>query len=352
MLVSDFDYHLPQELIAQRPAPKRDEARLMVLDKNSGATRHTVFRDVPSLLEPGDFIVMNDTRVFPARLWGKRGSGGKIEALVLGRSPDGRLRTLLKAGGRICGGEVISFAHDEVRIRVIEKDETGAWYFEPVTEGFWEKLEEKGEVPLPPYINRGCPAREASEDRVRYQTVFAKDTGSAAAPTAGLHFTPELLEMLDKKGISSCFVTLHIGYETFRPVKEDKVEEHVMHSEFFSVSHGALSAIEAAVREKRRIVAVGTTSCRVLETLAHREAGGFDFEETEDYLRGWTDIFIYPGFEFKFVGGMITNFHLPRSTLVMLVAALAGRENILAAYNEAVEMKYRFYSYGDAMMIK
>ncbi len=358
MLVSEFDYTLPQELIAQNPVPKRDSSRLMLLDRAASTIEHRVFHELPQLLEPGDLLVLNDTRVFPARLFGHRGSGGKVEALVLGKSPDGRLRTLLKAGGKILPGEVLSLVGDSIRIRTLEQDETGAWFFEPVSNSFWEKLEQCGEVPLPPYISRDySPGTDRSDDRRRYQTVFARESGSAAAPTAGLHFTPEVLDSLARREIETRFLTLHIGYETFRPVKQEKVEEHLMHSEFYSVPRETLAAIETAKRRNRRVVAVGTTTCRVLETIAMmNEECAMKNEETREIpdsscVHGWTDIFIHPGFEFKAVDAMITNFHLPRSTLLMLVAAFAGTAKILSAYREAVELRYRFYSYGDAMLI-
>jgi S-adenosylmethionine:tRNA ribosyltransferase-isomerase len=350
LLVADFDYFLPEELIAQRPAPRRDAARLMVLDRGTGRVSHGIFTELPDLLGAGDLLVMNDTRVFPARLLGHRGSGGRLEALVLGSTPDGRLKTLLRAGGRLRPGEILSFEEDEIRIRLVEKDPTGAWYFEPLCEDFWDKLELLGKTPLPPYIHRDYSYGDDDSDRKRYQTVFARERGSAAAPTAGLHFTQEVLAALEKKSLQPCFLTLHIGYETFRPVKEKSVEEHTMHSEFYSIGAQTLAALRAAKSSGRRIVAVGTTTCRVLETVAERilvEAGEFDKEQTS----GWTDIFIYPGFDFRVTDAMLTNFHLPRSTLLMLVAAFAGRESILAAYEEAVKSEYRFYSYGDAMLI-
>lgn len=346
MLVSEFDYILPENLIAQEPAPERDSSKLMVLNRADGALRHRAFRDIPAILKPGDLLVMNDTRVFPARLFGHRGSGGKVEALILGEDPQGRLRTLLKTGGRVHPGEIIALAGDKLRIRVLEKDETGAWSFVALCEDFWAELEKLGKVPLPPYIRRDYDSsRDDSSDEERYQTVYARRRGSAAAPTAGLHFTPALLETLASRGIETCFLTLHIGYETFRPVKEDKVEDHVMHSEFYSVPAETLVALEQAKENNRRIIAVGTTVCRVLETLAR--AG----TKNKTGMTGWTDIFIYPGFEFRTVDAMVTNFHLPRSTLLMLVAAFAGTERILTAYHEAVRLNYRFYSYGDAMLI-
>jgi S-adenosylmethionine:tRNA ribosyltransferase-isomerase len=350
LLTSDFDYDLPDGLIAQHPAPRRDSARLMLLDRQTGAVSHRVFRELPDILNDADLLVFNDTRVFPARLLGRRGSGGRLEALVLGPGPDGRLRTLLKAGGRLRPGEVLSFEDDRVRIRLIDKDAAGAWFFEPLCEDFWEKLEETGKTPLPPYIRRDYSRRADEGDRECYQTVYARKRGSAAAPTAGLHFTRELLASLGEKGIRSCFLTLHIGYETFRPVKEESVEAHTMHSEYYSIGAQTLAALREARSEGRRVVAVGTTTCRVLETVAGRLlADPGDSGQTG--LAGWTDIFICPGFDFRVTDAMITNFHLPRSTLLMLVAAFAGRNAILAAYREAVNLRYRFYSYGDAMLI-
>jgi S-adenosylmethionine:tRNA ribosyltransferase-isomerase len=322
----------------------------MVLDRRNGAVSHRIFSELPAILDAGDLLVMNNTRVFPARILGHRGSGGRLEALILGPAPDGRLRTLLKTGGKLKSGEILSFENDEVRIRLIRKDATGAWYFEPLSKSFWEKLELVGKTPLPPYIRRDYSSGDDGTDRKRYQTVFAHERGSAAAPTAGLHFTRELLGKLKEKSIETCFVTLHIGYETFRPVKEESVEDHTMHSEFYSVEPQATAALQKAKAEHRRIISVGTTSCRVLETLAGQvPCTSGNMPDTK--LSGWTDIFMYPGFDFGITDAMITNFHLPRSTLLMLVAAFAGRENILAAYKEAVKMKYRFYSYGDAMLI-
>lgn len=347
LLVSEFDYNLPDTLIAQEPVPQRDSARLLVLDRATGGLEHRVFRDLPELLLPGDLVVLNDTRVFPARLFGHRGSGGKVEALILGTGPDGRLRTLIKSGGRIRPREVLSLAADSIRIRTIEKDETGAHVFEPLCSDFWEKLELLGETPLPPYIRRDYSSKDMNGgDRLRYQTIYARQTGSAAAPTAGLHFTPDVLDSLAGRGIEARFLTLHIGYETFRPVKEREVEEHGMHPEFYSVPRETLSAVSEARKQRRRVVAVGTTTCRVLETIARTNSS------PDAVVQGWTDIFIYPGFEFGAVDAVITNFHLPRSTLLMLVAAFAGTEKILSAYREAVRLKYRFYSYGDAMLIK
>lgn len=347
MLVSDFNYNLPEALIAQQPIPERDKSRLMVLERATGQIEHRIFRELPELLQPGDLLVFNNTRVFPARLFGHRGSGGKIEALILGRSPDGRFKTLLRTGGKIKPGEIISFSQDRIRIRATGKDKTGAWFFEPVSERFWEKIDELGKIPLPPYIKREYNKPVSNgEDRRRYQTVYAKERGSAAAPTAGLHFTPEILNKLSQRGVSTSFITLHIGYETFRPVKEKTVEEHDMHSEFFSVPPETLKAIENAKKRGNRVIAVGTTTCRVLETVALNV-----LKNANTGIKGWTDIFIYPGYEFKLVDAMITNFHLPESTLLMLIAAFTGTEAILAAYREAVRLEYRFYSYGDAMLI-
>ena len=324
----------------------------MVLGRDTSNISHRKFSELPDLLRAGDLLVFNDTRVMAARLFGHRGSGGKVEALVLGRAPDGRLRTLLKAGGKVKEGETISLASDRIRIRVLEQDETGAWYFEPAGNGFGEKLEQFGITPLPPYIHRDYPAAGDKEtDRERYQTVYAREKGSAAAPTAGLHFTKELFDRLADRGIESRFLTLHIGYETFRPVKEDSVEEHAMHSEFYSVPRETLLAIIEAKCRGRRVVAVGTTACRVLETVATGAGECYNGTAGKTRIEGWTDIFIYPGYRFKAVDALITNFHLPRSTLLMLVAAFAGTEYIISAYREAVDLKYRFYSYGDSMLI-
>ena len=346
MLTSEFDYKLPRELIAKEPAARRDSARLMVLARKTGVLRHRVFHELPELLEPGNLLVLNDTRVFPARLLGRRSSGGRVEALVLNEGQNGGCRTLLKAKGRIRPGEVVSFGQDAMRIRMLEKDDTGVWRFEPLCSDFRQKMEELGDVPLPPYL-----ARASNQlDRERYQTVYSRSTGSAAAPTAGLHFTGELLDSLSHRGIELQFLTLHIGYETFRPVKEKNVEEHVMHGEFFELPAQTLTALKNAKETGKKVIAVGTTSCRVIETLARRGLLCAEHPR-EQTVQGWTDLFICPGFNFRAVDAMITNFHLPRSTLLMLVAAFAGTQNTLAAYREAVRLKYRFYSYGDAMLV-
>ena len=342
MNLHDFYYDLPQELIAQDPLSDRSSSRLMVLDKNTGEIEHKIFRDIVDYLNPGDCLVINDTKVIPARLIGeKEGTGAAIEVLLLTRKADLKdtWEVLVKPGKKAKIGTRIHFGGDKLIGEVIDIVEEGNRIIRFEYDGIFEEiLDELGQMPLPPYITHKL------EDKNRYQTVYAKHEGSAAAPTAGLHFTKDLLKKIEEKGVVIASVTLHVGLGTFRPVKVENVLEHHMHSEFYRIEPEEAEKINAAKKAGKRVIAVGTTSCRTLESAS-----------TEDGIlkaqSGWTDIFIYPGYHFKMVDALITNFHLPKSTLVMLVSALAGREHILAAYKEAVEKKYRFFSFGDAMFI-
>ncbi|CAM3820473.1 tRNA preQ1(34) S-adenosylmethionine ribosyltransferase-isomerase QueA [Mesobacillus zeae] len=341
MKVELFDFHLPEELIAQTPLEERTNSRLMVLDKKTGEVKHEIFKDITNYLQPGDCLVLNDTRVLPARLYGvKEETGAKIEVLLLKQKEGDRWETLVKPAKRVKAGTVIAFGDGLLTAVCTEESDHGGRVLDFKYEGiFYEVLEDLGEMPLPPYI------KEQLDDRERYQTVFAKERGSAAAPTAGLHFTESLLEEIRAKGVHIAFITLHVGLGTFRPVSVDSIDEHEMHAEFYQVTEGTARLLNEVKEQGGRIISVGTTSTRTLETIA-RDHGG-RFEEAS----GWTDIFIFPGFEFRAIDGMVTNFHLPKSTLVMLVSALAGRENVLKAYEAAVEERYRFFSFGDAMLI-
>ncbi|MED4240367.1 tRNA preQ1(34) S-adenosylmethionine ribosyltransferase-isomerase QueA [Priestia megaterium] len=341
MKVDLFDFHLPEELIAQTPLEQRDASRLMVLNKETGSVKHHMFHDLLDYVQEGDCLVLNDTRVLPARLFGtKEDTGANIEVLLLKQTQGDTWETLVKPAKRVKEGTVISFGDGRLTAVCKETSDQGGRLLEFNYEGiFYEVLEQLGEMPLPPYI------KERLDDQERYQTVFAREQGSAAAPTAGLHFTEEMLEELKEKGVHIAFLTLHVGLGTFRPVSVDDLEEHDMHSEFYQVSEGT-AALLNSVREKGgRIISVGTTSTRTLETIATEHNGKFVASS------GWTNIFIFPGYEFKAIDGMITNFHLPKSTLIMLVSALAGRENVISAYEQAVAEKYRFFSFGDAMLI-
>ncbi|BFJ02162.1 tRNA preQ1(34) S-adenosylmethionine ribosyltransferase-isomerase QueA [Priestia sp. Y58] len=341
MKVDLFDFHLPEELIAQTPLEQRDASRLMVLNKETGNVKHHMFHDLLDYVQEGDCLVLNDTRVLPARLFGtKEDTGANIEVLLLKQTQGDTWETLVKPAKRVKEGTVISFGDGRLTAVCKETSDQGGRLLEFNYEGiFYEVLEQLGEMPLPPYI------KERLDDQERYQTVFAREQGSAAAPTAGLHFTEEMLEQLKEKGVHIAFLTLHVGLGTFRPVSVDDLEEHDMHSEFYQVSEGT-AALLNNVREKGgRIISVGTTSTRTLETIATEHNGKFVASS------GWTNIFIFPGYEFKAIDGMITNFHLPKSTLIMLVSALAGRENVISAYEQAVAEKYRFFSFGDAMLI-
>ncbi len=341
MTVEDFDYFLPEELIAQTPLKQRDASRLLVLDKETGVVEHKYFGDIIDYLEPGDTLVLNNTKVLPARLIGqKEDTGAVIEILLLKNIENDDWECLVKPARRIKLGTIVSFGDGLLKAECIKEEEEGIRYFRLLYTGIlYEILDQLGTMPLPPYIH------EKLEDQSRYQTVYAKEVGSAAAPTAGLHFTEELLEKISAKGIQLAYVTLHVGLGTFRPVSVEKIEDHHMHSEYYEMSDDVAELLNATKKMGKRIISVGTTSTRTLETIVSKYG---KFRES----RGWTDIFIYPGYEFKAIDSLITNFHLPKSTLVMLVSALAGRENILKAYSIAVEEEYRFFSFGDAMIIK
>jgi len=339
MKTSDFYFDLPQELIAQTPLERRDASRLLTLDKLSGQTGHHQFTELPDLLAPGDCLVMNDSRVIPARLFGKRASGGAVELVLLQDLGDGKWLSLARPGRKVRPGDKLIFGEGALTATVEEVAEDGNRVIQFHYEGiFLEVLERLGRVPLPPYIT------EELEDSERYQTVYAKAPGSAAAPTAGLHFTPELLKQLEERGVRLVTITLHVGLGTFRPVKAEHIEDHHMHAEYCIIEQEAADAINQTRANGGRVVCIGTTSCRTIESRAAEDG-------TLAPYAGWTNCFIYPGYQFKCMDGLITNFHLPESTLIMLVAALTGRENVLAAYNEAVRERYRFFSFGDAMLI-
>ena len=336
----DFYYELPEELIAQDPLEDRSSSRLLVLDKESGVVSHHVFRDITGYLEEGDCLVINDTKVLPARLIGsKEGTNAKIEILLLKRRENNIWETLVKPGKKAKIGTKIHFGDGILTGDVVDVVEEGNRLVQFTYEGIFEEiLDRLGQMPLPPYITHQL------EDKNRYQTVYAAHTGSAAAPTAGLHVTPELLRQIEEQGVDIAKVTLHVGLGTFRPVKADEITDHHMHSEFYQIDEAAAAKINRAKENGKRVICVGTTSCRTVESAAD-DAGRLRA------CSGWTDIFIYPGYRFKMLDCLITNFHLPESTLIMLVSALAGRENVLAAYREAVEERYRFFSFGDAMFI-
>lgn len=340
MNVKDFDFDLPEELIAQHPLKQRDSSRLMVLNKETGEITHKGFHDIIEHLSEGDTLVLNNTRVMPARLIGeKEGTHGKIEFLLLKRIEKDKWECLAKPGKSARVGRKFTFGEGKLKAEVIEVKEDGNRIVEFFYEGIFEEvLDSLGEMPLPPYIH------ERLEDKERYQTVYSKENGSAAAPTAGLHFTKELLEEIKNKGINIVYVTLHVGLGTFRPVKVESLEEHEMHSEFYMLSKESADIINETKKRGNQIISVGTTSTRTLETIG--DENGFVKEQS-----GWTNIFIYPGYKFKVVNKLITNFHLPESTLIMLVSTLAGKENVMNAYKEAVKEKYRFFSFGDAMFI-
>ena len=340
MKKQDFYYELPEELIAQDPLEERSSSRLLVLDRQSGAVSHHVFTEVADYLREGDCLVINDTKVIPARLIGSKvGTEAKIESLLLKRKENNIWETLVKPGKKAKPGTKISFGGGLLTGEVLEVVEEGNRLVQFSYEGIFEEiLDRLGQMPLPPYITHQLKERE------RYNTVYAVHEGSAAAPTAGLHFTPELLQEIEKKGADIARVTLHVGLGTFRPVKADEITDHHMHSEFYQINEEAAEKINRAKSGKGRVICVGTTSCRTVESAAdengHIRAGS-----------GWTEIFIYPGYRFKVLDGLITNFHLPESTLIMLVCALAGREQVMKAYGEAVEERYRFFSFGDAMLV-
>jgi len=337
----DFNYELPEELIAQTPILKRDESKLMILDKENGSIKHEVFHNIINYLDENDVLVLNDTKVIPARLIGvKKETNAVIEVLLLNDKGNNIWECLVKPAKRVHIGTIISFGNDKLLFKCIKEEDEGIREFKLIYNGIlMEILDELGSMPLPPYIHKNL------DDKDRYQTVYAKNIGSAAAPTAGLHFTSDLLDDLQAKGVKVLFITLHVGLGTFRPVKVDNVLEHKMHSEKYSMSSEVAETLNKVKKEGKRIISVGTTTTRTLETIYHKYDS---FKECS----GETDIFIYPGFEFKAIDAQITNFHLPKSTLLMLVSALASKENILNAYNEAVKNKYRFFSFGDSMFIK
>lgn len=341
MKVSDFDYELPEELIAQHPNKKRDEARLMVLDRKKHSINHKIFKDIIDYLNPGDCLVINNTKVLPARLYGIReDTGANVEFLLLKRIQKDTWEVMVRPGKKLKAGAKVIFGKGILKAEIKEVLENGNRLVEFAYEGIFNEILDKiGLMPLPPYI------KETLKENDRYQTVYAKYEGSAAAPTAGLHFTEQLLQKIKEKGIEVANVTLHVGIGTFRPVKVDHIEEHEMHSEHFYIKQEDVQKINNAKRNGKRVIACGTTSCRVLETIANEKG---EVEEVEKD----TNIFIYPGYKFKCVDALITNFHLPKSTLIMLVSALAGREYILEAYKEAVKEKYYFFSFGDAMFIE
>lgn len=338
---SDFNFELPEELIAQTPIEPRDASRLMTLDKHTGEIGHHHFWEIADMLNPDDCLILNDSRVLPARIYGvKEETGAKVEFLLLENKGDDIWETLAKPGKRAKEGTRFTFGDGLLSCEVIKVLEDGGRLVHFTYNGvFFHLLDQIGQMPLPPYI------KEKLENQERYQTVYSKEVGSAAAPTAGLHFTPELLKKIQAKGVRLGFVTLHVGLGTFRPVSAEKITDHKMHAEHYYMPQSTADLINDTKRRGGRVVAVGTTSCRTIESVAQKEGC---FRESQ----GWTDIFLYPGYEFKGLDALITNFHLPESTLIMLVSALAGRENVLAAYREAVKEKYRFFSFGDAMFIR
>lgn len=340
MKVSEFNYELPEELIAQTPIEKRDESRLMVLNTEKKTIEHKIFKDIIDYLKPGDVLVRNNTKVIPARIYGKKETGANVEFLLLKNIEGDIWETIVRPGNKLHIGTKVIFGDGLLQAEILDTMPGGTrkikFYYEGI---FNEILDQIGLMPLPPYIH------EELKQKDRYQTVYAKYEGSAAAPTAGLHFTPELLEKIEKMGVEIANVTLHVGIGTFRPVKEETVEEHEMHSEHFYIKQEDCDKINKAKQEGRRVIAVGTTSCRVLESIADEKTGKVEPQEND------TQIFIYPGYKFKCIDGLITNFHLPQSTLLMLVSALAGKEYIIKAYEEAVKEKYRFFSFGDAMLV-
>lgn len=341
MKVSDFDFYLPEELIAQCPLKERDSSRFMVVDRKTGEIEHKVFHDVIDYLEKGDTLVLNNTRVMPARLIGeKEETGRKIEFLLLKRIEGDKWECLAKPGKKAKVGAMFTFGEGKLKAVVREIGLEGNRVIEFIYNGIFEEiLDELGQMPLPPYIH------EKLDDRERYQTVYSKEKGSAAAPTAGLHFTEDLLEKIREKGVNIAFVTLHVGLGTFRPVKVESIDEHIMHSEYYELDEENAKIINDTKKRGNRVIAVGTTSTRTLETIGN-ENGEVRAQS------GWTNIFIFPGYKFNIVDALITNFHLPESTLIMLVSALAGKENIMNAYKKAVEEKYRFFSFGDSMFIR
>lgn len=340
MKTSDFKFELPEELIAQHPLKDRKSSRMLVLNKESGNIEHKTFSDVIDYLNPGDCLVLNNTRVIPARLFGQREeTGGKVEFLLLNNIEEDKWETLVKPGKKARIGDVIQFGGNKLKAEIIEIKEGGTRIVKFKYKGIFQQiLDELGHMPLPPYI------KAELEEKERYQTVYSKKRGSAAAPTAGLHFTEELLQKIQNKGIKIAYITLHVGLGTFRPVKVENINEHNMHSEYYEINKETANKINKTKEEGGRIISVGTTSTRTLETISDKNG-------RVEPKSGWTDIFIYPGYEFKIIDGLITNFHLPESTLIMLVSAFAGKESTLKAYNEAVSERYRFFSFGDSMLI-
>ena len=340
MKKSDFNFILPEELIAQTPIEKRDSSRLLVMDRKTGEVSHGVFTDILDMLNPGDCLVVNDSRVIPARLFGERITGGAVEVLLLKDLGEDKWEALTRPGRKTKIGEEIFFGNKKLKATVIDEIDDGKRIIKFEYSGiFLEILDELGQMPLPPYIH------ERLDNPERYQTVYSKNIGSAAAPTAGLHFTNELLNKISEKGVDIAYVTLHVGLGTFRPVKADSIEEHIMHSEYYEIPDDAAQKILSAKKNGGRIIAVGTTSCRTLES-------AFSEDGTITKPFGNTSIFIYPGYHFKAIDAIITNFHLPESTLIMLISAFSTRENVLRAYDIAIKEKYRFFSFGDAMFIK
>lgn len=341
MKLHEFYYDLPKELIAQEPYKQRDMSRLLVLDKKTGALEHKIFKDIIDYLDEGDCLVMNNSRVIPARLYGiKEDTGAKIEFVLLKRIDGNKWETLVKPGKKAKIGSEIVFGNGELKCKILEHTDAGGRIIEFSYDGIFEEILDKlGKMPLPPYIKKELT------DNEMYQTVYSKIEGSAAAPTAGLHFTKELLDKIAAKGVKLAYLTLHVGLGTFRPVKVENIEEHKMHSEFYMIDQETADIINETKKKGKRVIAVGTTSCRTLETIG-REDGLVDVKS------GWTDIFIYPGYKFKVMDALITNFHLPESTLIMLVSAFAGKDKIMNAYETAVKEKYKFFSFGDAMFIK
>jgi S-adenosylmethionine:tRNA ribosyltransferase-isomerase len=341
-LLSSYDYVLPPSLVAQKPAEPRDSSRLMVLRRDTAEIVHSVFCNIGQFLKSGDLLVLNDTKVIPARVFGRRSTGGKVEALFVREIEPGQWEIMLKAGGKLVPGEVVGLADGRLPMRLLRRSGTNWLAAAPKAVDVIATLEERGETPLPPYIERSATSAEEAYNRQRYQTIYARERGAIAAPTAGLHFTPDLLASLRAAGIRTTQVTLHVGIGTFRPVVANDIRQHVMHAEFYRIPADAGQAVSEAESAKRRVIAVGTTACRVLES-----AGPGALQPGD----GWTSIFIHPPYGFHHTRGLLTNFHLPRSTLLMLVSAFAGRERLLKAYEEAVSRQYRFYSYGDAMLI-
>ena len=339
MKVSDFNYELPENLIAQTPIKKRDESRLMVLNRKNKTIEHKIFKDIIDYLEPGDCLVRNNTKVLPARIYGKKETGANVEFLLLNNIEGDIWETIVRPGNKLHIGTKVIFGEGILKAEILDIMPGGTRKVKFEYKGIFNEILEKiGLMPLPPYIH------EELKEKDRYQTVYAKYEGSAAAPTAGLHFTPELLKKLEEKGIEIANVTLHVGIGTFRPVKEETVEDHEMHTEHYYIKDEDVEKINKAKKNGKRVIAVGTTSCRVLETVANEKG---EVKKAE----GDTQIFIYPGYKFKILDGLITNFHLPQSTLLMLVSALAGREYVMEAYKKAVKEKYRFFSFGDGMLI-